>query len=131
MTNSQYLDGFYKELGVNIREHRKRLKLSQDALARSIGLTRTSLTNIEGGRQHPPLHTFCDIVEQLKVDASTLLPKKAVSTERMDVKAMAGRQVRGDEELAFIRSGIGIKSEERPHGNTQTKSRNDSRETAG
>ena len=131
MPNSQHLDGFYQELGVNIRKHRKRLKLSQDALARSIGLTRTSLTNIESGRQHPPLHTFCDIVEQLKVDASALLPGKAVSKERVDVRALAGSQVRGDKELAFITSGIGIKSEEGPHANTQTKNRNDSREATG
>src|SRR5258706_10596858 len=92
---------FYKQLGANIRKNRQGLKLSQDELARSIGLTRTSLTNIEKGRQHPPLHTFCDIVEQLKVDASVLLPSRMPPTETVDVEAIAGQQIRGDDHVAF------------------------------
>ncbi len=110
---------FYKQLGANIRTIRQRLDLSQDQLARSIGLTRTSLTNIESGRQHPPLHTFCEIVEQLKVDASDLLPIRATPTEIVDVKAIAGQQIRGDNELAFITTGIGMKREERSHGDSK------------
>ena len=126
MRDSQHV-AFYKQLGANIRRSRRRLELSQDDLARSIGLTRTSLTNIENGRQHPPLHTFCDLVEQLKVDAATLLPSRATPTEAVDVKAMAGQQVRGENELAFISSGIGIKNEERPHGDTKKKNRGNGR----
>src|SRR5579871_3366378 len=89
---------FYQQLGANVRARRKKLGLSQDALAQLVGLTRTSLTNIENGRQHPPLHTFCEIVEQLKVDASNLLPRRAAVTEVVDVKTMAGDQVRGEDE---------------------------------
>jgi transcriptional regulator with XRE-family HTH domain len=123
MKDSPQQIAFYKQLGANIRKNRQRLELSQDDLARSIGLTRTSLTNIENGRQHPPLHTFCDLVEQLKVDASALLPGRATPTEALDVKAMAGQQVRGENELAFISSGISFKNEEKPHGDTKKKNR--------
>jgi len=103
---------FYSELGANIREHRKALNLSQDALARMVGLTRTSLTNIENGRQHPPLHTFCEIVEQLKIDASNLLPNRTVSKtpDGIDVEAIATRQTRNPDELAFITTAIGRKN---------------------
>ncbi|MBK8091524.1 MAG: helix-turn-helix transcriptional regulator [Verrucomicrobiaceae bacterium] len=110
MKNAPQQAMFYHRLGQNIRKCRKRHKLSQDALAKLIGLTRTSLTNIESGRQHPPLHTFCDIVEQLKVDVLELLPRAIAATEPVDVKAMVGMQLRGDKELAFIESGIGIKT---------------------
>lgn len=123
MKNSPLLAEFYRQLGTNIRKNRKRLELSQDDLARSIGLTRTSLTNIENGRQHPPLHTFCDIVEQLKVNASVLLPNRAMPTETVDVKTIAGQQIHGDKELAFIATGIGIKKEESSHDDTKKKNR--------
>jgi len=125
MKDSPQQAAFYQQLGSNIRKYRTRLKLSQDALAKAIGLTRTSLTNIENGRQHPPLHTFCEIVEQLKVEASEVLPSRPAATGTVDVKAMAGEQVRGENELAFIATGIGIKKKERPHGDAQKKNRGD------
>jgi transcriptional regulator with XRE-family HTH domain len=111
---------FYQQLGANIRKYRTRLELSQDALARLVGLTRTSLTNIENGRQHPPLHTFCEIVEQLKADVSELLPRPLTTAEPANVKAILGRQVRRENERAFIETGIGMK-EKGSHGDTETK----------
>lgn len=100
---------FYQQLGKNIREHRNRLKLSQDRLAKLVGLTRTSLTNIESGRQRPPLHVFCELLEYLKVDASELLPRRPAPPVAIDLQAMAGQQIRGENELAFIETGIGLK----------------------
>lgn len=111
---------FYQQLGANIRKYRKRLRLSQDALARLIGLTRTSLTNIENGRQHPPLHTFCDILEQLKIDVWELLPRKIAPIEPEDMKDIVSRQARGDSERAFIEAGIGLQGGQ-SHGNTKKK----------
>lgn len=109
---SQQLE-FYRQLGDNIRKCRKGRNLSQERLAALVGLTRTSLTNIEKGRQHPPLHTFCEILEQLnsfmKVDAADLLPRPAVIKEHSDIKTLAeltGQQVRGANELAFIEAAI-------------------------
>ena len=111
---------FYRQLGEGIRKCRNKRKLSQDALAKLVGLTRTSLTNIESGRQHPPLHTFCEIVEQLKADFWELLPRALTPTATIDVGALAGSQVRGDNELAFIETGIGMKGRG-SHGDTTTK----------
>jgi transcriptional regulator with XRE-family HTH domain len=111
---------FYTQLGENVRTWRDRRKLSQGALAALVGMTRTSLTNIESGRQHPPLHTFCAIAETLKVEVTELLPeRRAASTEQIDVKALAGNQVRGADELAFITTGIGGKGTE--HGDNTKK----------
>jgi transcriptional regulator with XRE-family HTH domain len=129
--NSPDLVAFYKHLGENIRTNRQRLNLSQDELARSVGLTRTSLTNIENGRQHPPLHTFCEIAQRLKVDPSALLPSRAEPLPAPDVKAIAQKQVRGENELDFIAAAIGIKNEVTPHDYTQKKNRVSSRRTLG
>ena len=37
--------------GIAIREHRKRLGLTQAELAKALGMERTSVVNIEAGRQ--------------------------------------------------------------------------------
>lgn len=100
------LAAFYTELGANIRKFRLKRDLSQEQLANLVGLTRTSLTNIEKGRQHPPLHTFCELVEQLKIDFATLLPRPVAIKAPSDLKALAGKQVRGADELAFIETAI-------------------------
>ena len=114
---------FYQQLGANIRARRKALNLSQDALGKMVGLTRTSLTNIENGRQHPPLYTFCEIVEQLKVGVTDLLPARNVAPAAVDAQAIAAPQVRDQSELAFIVSGIGLKQEENVNGDTKKKNR--------
>jgi transcriptional regulator with XRE-family HTH domain len=59
------LDGFYKKIGENIKAKRKERGLSQEGLAKAVGLKRPSMSNIEKGRQNILLHTFCDIVETL------------------------------------------------------------------
>lgn len=123
MKGSPHRLAFYKQLGENIRKCRRGLNRSQDDLARSIGLTRTSLTNIENGRQHPPLHTFCDLLEQLDVAASELLPTRTKPSASVDVEAMAGQQVRGANELAFITTGIGMTNEEKLDGHKKKKNR--------
>ena len=64
------------------------------------------MTNIEKGRQRPPLHIFCEIAEHLKVEISDLLPTQVTRGMALDLKALAGQQVRGDNELVFIETAI-------------------------
>jgi transcriptional regulator with XRE-family HTH domain len=71
------LQQFYRSVGERVRDARKRANnMTQKALAMTIGLTRTSLTNIEKGRQKILLHTFSDLAVALGVDPVDLLPKK-------------------------------------------------------
>ncbi len=111
---------FYRQIGDSIRKYRTRRKLSQDALAQLVGLTRTSLTNIENGRQHPPLHIICDIAEQLEVDVTVLLPRPLATPGSLDADVLARSHVRDAHELAFIETAIGMKGKE-SHGNTTAK----------
>lgn len=106
MPDTSQQDTFYQQLGQNIRNWRDRRGLSQAALANLVGLTRTSMTNIENGRQHPPLHTFCEIADHLKVDVSELLPHPEPPQQPVDVKKIAGQQIRDKSELRFIESAI-------------------------
>ncbi len=64
----------YVEVGKLIRAHRNKQKLSQEGLARRIGHSRTSVTNIEAGRQRIPLDLLFALGNALHVDARDLLP---------------------------------------------------------
>lgn len=72
MANNQ---AFYQELGRRIRDARKKGRLTQEALAARIALTRTTVTNIEKGRQQILVHTLVDIAEALNVAPEALLPE--------------------------------------------------------
>lgn len=68
------LNWFYSQVGQLIRIERERKGISQEELGRRVQLTRTSITNIENGRQRLLIHTLWAIANQLKVDFSKLLP---------------------------------------------------------
>src|SRR5580698_3394394 len=72
-------DVFYRNVGENIRAKRKARGLSQDGLAKAVGLKRPSMSNIERGRQNILLHTFCDIADTLDSTANALLPERPKS----------------------------------------------------
>ena len=49
---------------------------TQQALADKVSLTRTSITNIERGRQHIQLHTLYSLAKALEVEVVDLLPAR-------------------------------------------------------
>lgn len=65
----------YSTLGEKIKKARKESGMTQAKLAEESTLSRTSITNIEKGRQHLPLHTLYEIAAALGKDVSELLPK--------------------------------------------------------
>ena len=74
----------YAEFGALVVAHRQRLEgVTQAELGRRIGLSRTSVTNIEQGRHHVSLYQFLRIASALEVAPEALLPhlprKQAVS----------------------------------------------------
>jgi transcriptional regulator with XRE-family HTH domain len=70
-------DELYRELGRRIRQARERNgeKLSQDALAKRLGISRASVVNVEAGRQRAPLHLLWQIAELLGTDLTQLIPR--------------------------------------------------------
>src|SRR4051794_14899537 len=97
--------GFYKEVGARIRQKRRQIGLSQEGLAKAVGLKRPSMSNIESGRQNVLLHTFYDIAETLDTDAIALLPdRRTPGTPAIPDLASYSEGVRGFVEAA-IKSG--------------------------
>ena len=67
---------FYRRFGQALRQARRAAGLSQADLAVAIKLARTSVSNIEQGRQKVLLHTFAEMLRVLKAQPSELLPNR-------------------------------------------------------
>ena len=65
---------FYAAVGRKIAARRNG-RLTQEALASKTSLTRTSIINIEKGRQQILLHTLVDIATALQVSPVELIPE--------------------------------------------------------
>ena len=65
---------FYKALGVRLGRARRAAKVTQAALAHAVGLSRTSITNIEKGRQPVQVHILVQLAEALGTSVSAFLP---------------------------------------------------------
>ncbi len=66
----------YLLVGERLREARARTpdKVTQEGLATAVGLERSSVTNIEAGRQKAPLHVLYALARELRVELATLVP---------------------------------------------------------
>lgn len=64
----------YEEIGFRIHKARVQRRMTQRELAECLGHTRTSVVNIESGRQRIPVDLLVMIAEWLDVPVATLLP---------------------------------------------------------
>jgi transcriptional regulator with XRE-family HTH domain len=74
-------DNFYKLVGSKVRSARIAAGVSQTLLATRVGLTRSSITNIEAARQRVPLYHFVLISRALNKEISELLPENPKSND--------------------------------------------------
>lgn len=73
MKNS--VDPIYEEIGRRIFKAREEKGYTQEQLANKISLKRTSITNIEKGRQQLLVHMLVKIADELEVQIESLIPK--------------------------------------------------------
>lgn len=78
LTNRNLL---YEEFGRRLAAVRKSKRLSQENLGVLVGLSRTSITNIERGRQCIQLHQLYQFASALRTDLDQLLPKHGFISE--------------------------------------------------
>ena len=110
-------DVFYRKVGENIRAKRKDRGLSQEGLAKAVGLKRPSMSNIEKGRQNILLHTFYDIADTLNVNSNALLPER-LRPEPVNLPDLTSlsKEVR-----EFVEAGIKTTEKEEIHGHSKTQ----------
>lgn len=65
----------YRVFGSRLRELREQRSVTQEELARRVDLSRTSITNIERGRQRVMLHQVMELAEALEATPQDLMPK--------------------------------------------------------
>jgi transcriptional regulator with XRE-family HTH domain len=79
-------DSIYQHIGEVIRARRQSSKprLTQEALAKRVGISRASLANIETGRQGVLVHQLYALAEALKLAPSDFLPAETDSAARAE-----------------------------------------------
>ena len=83
---------FYKELGLKLRDARKTAGVSQEQLAKGVGLSRPSIVNIEKGRQPVYIHSLLEIANALGTTLDALLPTSAERPSPQPVADPKARQ---------------------------------------
>ena len=112
-------DTTYAELGKLVRRHRMRLKLTQDQLADRVGLSRTSITNIEKGRQKVLIHHLIHLAESLQVRPEALLPPIGMPHIPPEIEQRLDKNLR-DNEKDWVRSIVGSGTKgAKPHGESK------------
>ncbi|HTX80892.1 MAG TPA: helix-turn-helix transcriptional regulator [Streptosporangiaceae bacterium] len=92
-------DPFYTRLGEQIRGRRRAKQLTQEGVAAHMGLTRTSIVNIEKGRQHLAVHQLVRISDLLGCAPGDLIP---AAQEEVILSARIRDQLSDQTALSFI-----------------------------
>lgn len=82
-------DHIYRVFGTRLKALREDKDVTQEELAKRVDLSRTSITNIEKGRQRIMLHQLVDLADALDAKPSDLMPAiEKPEPLRADVAAM-------------------------------------------
>lgn len=87
----------YRQFGELVRKHRQRLHFTQDRLGEHVGLTRTSITNIERGHQKVLLHQFLLLAQALQISPEALLPPIEVAEVTPQIERKLEKYLTGAE----------------------------------
>ena len=98
-------DTFYVAAGKVMRTAREKKGISQDQVGKAVGLSRTSINNIEKGRQKVLLDTFCKIARVIDEKPQALVALLPVPESVPDTVHKMLRQLPPGERQ-FIEEGI-------------------------
>ena len=90
------------EFGARIRAARKKAGLTPQALGHLVGLSRSSIVNLEVGRQRAPVHVVWNLTQALGVSVADLLPDPQV---RGSSKPAVNRVLKQEPRLSHMSSG--------------------------
>jgi transcriptional regulator with XRE-family HTH domain len=77
---------FYQMFGSRLRALREKRNVTQEELGRRVDLSRTSIVNIEKGRQRILLHQIVEIAGALDARPVELLPKPAEGQKEPELR---------------------------------------------
>jgi len=79
-------EAFYVGLGALVREARLKRKMSQEQLGDAVKLSRTSINNVEKGRQKLLLDAFCKVAIAVGEEPQSFLGRYLESTKSAPVE---------------------------------------------
>ena len=89
------MEDFYRLFGAVLKEHRQQAGLTQEELGNRVGMSRTSITNIERGRQHVSLHTAYELAAAVNKHPHDLLPPpEALSSQSIQARKLQEMQLK-------------------------------------
>ena len=98
---------FYKLVGGKVRTARIAAGLSQALLAERVGLTRSSVANLEAARQRTSLYHFVLISRALKAEVSQLLPDEQEPQESRLTSSLQSELADSPESIQeFVRGAV-------------------------
>ncbi len=102
------LNEFYAYIGSNVRDKRTASGISQSMLAERIGFTRSSVANLEAGRQRIALHLFVKIERALDCEPGELLPPHEMPSVDADLLSELDQRLTGEPDTTqdFVRGAV-------------------------
>lgn len=108
MLMEQENNAVYVEFGHKLKSARQAKKITQGVLADRVGLSRTSVTNIECGRQQVSLIQFLALAKAVGREPAELLPSlPSTGSEALDKnleKAVKKQKLRTDEATLVMKA---------------------------
>jgi transcriptional regulator with XRE-family HTH domain len=103
-SSRELMERLYREFGHILRKRRQAADLTQDDVASRVGLARTSITNIERGRQHVSLHLVYELANAIGIAPHELLPGKAVLLQQdAELEKTLGKESLAEDAKDWIR----------------------------
>lgn len=90
------VEPIYRDFGRRLRKARSDATLTQEALGKRVGLSRTSITNIEQGNQHVGLHLLYQLARAVGVPPVELLPDESAADDGQSLDQVLVGMRRGD-----------------------------------
>lgn len=111
-----FVGDFYEDFGRRLAQLRRAAGLSQQALGERVGLSRTSIVNVEKGRQRVPLHMLVEFAAALGVEPINLLPVAAPVLDGERLPAELRGMDEGTQAWVLRQISASTKRREGPHG---------------
>jgi transcriptional regulator with XRE-family HTH domain len=98
------IETFYAALAKRIKSARLKRGLSQDIVANHLGLTKTSIINLEKARHRPSIYQLLQLAELLQISyADLILENNAIAP--LDVSLNSKKKIINDIERAITEQG--------------------------
>lgn len=97
----------YNLIGEGVRQQRIRVGMTQAQLADAVGVLRTSIANIEAGRQKLPLHLLYKLCLELGVEVADILPQNTAVSQPTTIHTDGAPQEVPPKAAEFLKQLLG------------------------